>query len=108
MPKIHGILPNDDLKFIPEKKAIVKLLEYLKNAVIVGHHTAFDIGMLNRALQRNGLPKLKNRYLDTSRLYQKTLLRSNLLMKKDNYTLNELAEKFDIPKKDRHTALGDA
>jgi DNA polymerase-3 subunit epsilon len=64
--------------------------------------------MINRALERNGLPRLKNKVLDTSNLYKKTLLNSNVFKKKEHYSLDELAEKFDISKKDRHTALGDA
>ena len=31
-----------------------------------------------------------------------------LLERKDNYSLDDLADKFDISKKDRHTAMGDA
>ena len=64
--------------------------------------------MINRALERNGLPKLANKTLDTAVLYKKTLLVSHLLERKDNYSLDELADKFDISKKDRHTAMGDA
>jgi DNA polymerase-3 subunit epsilon len=30
------------------------------------------------------------------------------LERKENYSLDELADKFDISKKDRHTAMGDA
>ena len=46
--------------------------------------------------------------LDTSNLYKKTLLNSNVFKKTEHYSLDELAEKFDISQKDRHTALGDA
>ena len=64
--------------------------------------------MINKALERNGLPILKNKSLDTAVLYKKTLLISNLLERKENYSLDELADKFEISKKDRHTAMGDA
>ena len=64
--------------------------------------------MINNALLRNGLPELKNTYLDTSHLYKKTIIKSNLITKKEHYTLDELADKFTISKKDRHTAMGDA
>jgi len=106
--KIHGILKNGDASCIPETEALEILIRYLKNAIIVAHHAIFDITMINRALERNGLPKLKNQVLDTSNLYKKTLLNSNVFKKKDHYSLDELAEKFDISKKDRHTAIGDA
>ncbi len=64
--------------------------------------------MINKVLKRNRLPELKNRTLDTAELYKKTLLISPILERKDHYTLDDLAEKFDISVKDRHTALGDA
>ncbi|RAJ09230.1 3'-5' exonuclease [Arenibacter echinorum] len=106
--KIHGILKNGGAYCISESAAIEELLGFLKNAVIVAHHAIFDITMINRALERNGLPRLRNKVLDTSHLYKKTLLNSNVFKKKEHYSLDELAEKFDISKKDRHTALGDA
>ncbi|HCO82254.1 MAG TPA: 3'-5' exonuclease, partial [Arenibacter sp.] len=93
---------------ISESAAMEELLGFLNNAIIVAHHAIFDITMINRALERNGLPRLKNKVLDTSHLYKKTLLTSNVFKKKEHYSLDELAEKFDISKKDRHTALGDA
>ncbi|MNF89306.1 DNA polymerase III subunit epsilon [compost metagenome] len=64
--------------------------------------------MINKALERNGLPQLVNHRLDTAILYKKTLIKSHLFERKDHYSLDDLADKFDISKKDRHTALGDA
>ncbi|WP_411030418.1 PolC-type DNA polymerase III [Spongiimicrobium sp. 3-5] len=106
--EIHGILKKGKMKKVSEEEALEILLLYLGNAVIVAHHAQFDINMLNKALNRHQLPKLMNQVLDTSHLYKKTLLKSNLLEKKEHYTLDELAEKFDISKADRHTAMGDA
>ncbi len=106
--KIHGILKSAGQLAIPEIEAIEGLLEYIGNAVIVGHHIDFDITMVNRALARNDLPHLKNNALDTDSLYRKTLIASPLLQKKKRYSLDDLADQFDITKKDRHTALGDA
>ncbi len=106
--KIHGILKNQSRSCIPESEAMQKLLNYLQNAVIIGHHTYFDIMMINKALNRNGLPDLLNKTLDTAVLYPKTLIASPLRTKKDNYTLDDLADAYDISRKDRHTALGDA
>tara|TARA_R110002049_G_scaffold2229_3_gene16258 strand:- start:9727 stop:10392 length:666 start_codon:yes stop_codon:yes gene_type:complete len=106
--KIHGILKNGGASCISEIEALEKFLGFIKNAVVVAHHAIFDITMINRALERNGLPKLRNKVLDTSHLYKKTLLNSNVFKKKEHYSLDELAEKFDISKKDRHTAMGDA
>ncbi|TRX37582.1 3'-5' exonuclease [Flavobacterium restrictum] len=106
--QIHGILKDWVMDRPNEIEALQEFLHYLGDSIIIAHHTTFDVTMINRALERNGLPVLKNKTLDTAVLYKRTLLNSNLLDRKDNYTLDELADKFDISKKDRHTAMGDA
>jgi len=105
---VHGLLKNGQRVCISEISALKEFLEYVGNSVIVAHHAGFDMGMLNTALQRHGLPKLKNTVIDTGVIYRKTLIKSYLVQPKTKYTLDELAEKFSISRKDRHTALGDA
>ncbi|SFS69232.1 3'-5' exonuclease [Lutibacter maritimus] len=101
--EIHGILKDGNLKKITENEAIKQFIEFLGNAVLVAHHTAFDIEMINAALKRMKLPKLKNKTIDTGILYKK------LANKKDKlYNLDVLCDEFTIPKHDRHTASGDA
>lgn len=106
--KIHGILKEWIVSRPSELEALQQFLVFLGDSIIIAHHTYFDITMINNALERNGLPKLKNKTLDTAVLYKKTLIKSYLLERKDTYSLDELADKFDISKKDRHTAIGDA
>ncbi|MGB5316600.1 MAG: 3'-5' exonuclease [Robiginitalea sp.] len=105
---IHGILKTGPNARIPEKQALVQLGTYLEDTIVVGHHIGFDLEMIRQAQRRQGLPPLTNLTLDTGRLYRKTLLKTPLVPKKPSYSLDELAEKFDISCKDRHTALGDA
>lgn len=101
--KIHGILKEGNLVKIDEKKAIEKFITYIGNAVLVAHHTAFDIEMINTALKKMNLPKIKNKSIDTGILYKK------LEGKKDNhFSLDILCKEFNIPMHDRHTASGDA
>lgn len=106
--QIHGILKDFVLDRPKELEVLQQFLAFLGDSIIIAHHTTFDITMINKALERNGLPELKNRSLDTALLYKKTLLSSHLLERKDHYTLDDLADKFVISKKDRHTAIGDA
>lgn len=106
--QIHGILKDLVMNKPSELEVLKQFLAFLGDSVIIAHHTIFDITMINRALERNGLPLLTNKILDTAFLYKKTLIRSNLLEYKDHYALDDLADKFDISKKDRHTAMGDA
>jgi DNA polymerase-3 subunit epsilon len=105
---IHGILKRSRRNKVIELDALKQFLVYAKNYILVGHHVKFDVNMINAALQRNGLPKLKNETLDTELLYKRTLLVSSVVERKERFTLDDLAEKFSISKKDRHTALGDA
>ncbi len=106
--EIHGILKQNKKKSLSELDALKQFLVYVKNHILVGHHVMFDINMINAALKRNGLPKLKNRTLDTESLYIRTLLISTVVQQKERYSLDDLAKKFGISRKDRHTALGDA
>ena len=106
--QIHGILKDFVLKRPNELEALQQFLVFLGDSIIIAHHTIFDVTMINKALERNGLPALTNKTLDTAHLYKKTLIKSHLFERKDHYTLDDLADKFDISKKDRHTALGDA
>lgn len=106
--QIHGILKDFVLDRPKELEALQQFLDFLGDSIIIAHHTVFDVTMINKALERNGLPILTNKTLDTAKLYKKTLLSSYLLERKDHYTLDDLADKFDISKKDRHTAMGDA
>lgn len=100
--EIHGILKEGKISKVEEKEAIIQFLEYLKNAVIVAHHAAFDVEMINKSLKRLELPKLKNKVLDTGILYKK------LEPSEKHYSLDKLSEIFKIPLHDRHTASGDA
>lgn len=106
--QIHGILKASVLDRPNELEGLQQFLNFLGDSFIVAHHTFFDITMINKALERNGLPKLENKTIDTAHLYKKTLIYSPLLIRKESYSLDDLADKFDISKKDRHTALGDA
>lgn len=106
--QIHGILKAFVIQRPTELEALQQFLDFLGDSIIIAHHTIFDITMINKALERNGLPELTNKRLDTAYLYKKTLIESHLFERKEHYTLDDLADKFDISKKDRHTALGDA
>ncbi|KJD34445.1 hypothetical protein PK35_01205 [Tamlana nanhaiensis] len=106
--KIHGLLKKGSLQKITEIEAIKLFLDYIKDAVLVAHHAGFDKKMVNEMLIRNGLDKLKNRFIDTGILYNKSkhiIYRDNL---KEHYSLDDLSDELNVTKEDRHTASGDA
>lgn len=106
--QIHGIIKHTKTNCLSEEQAMIQFLEYIKDAVLVAHHAVFDIKMINCALERLGLPKLKNKVLDTMDLYAKTRIKSNFISPNKNYSLDEIAETYAINLADRHTAAGDA
>jgi len=101
---IHGILKTGKEDKLIENDAIIEFLYFIKNATLVGHHTNFDINMVNQALKRLNLGKLKNKRIDTNGLYQKF----KGWQSDQNSGLDELCDVFKISKSDRHTASGDA
>ncbi|WP_281846590.1 3'-5' exonuclease [Olleya namhaensis] len=102
--KIHGILKNGTIVKTTQHDAIIQFLDYIKNAVLVAHHAAFDVAMINQALKQMALPKLKNKVIDTGQLYKKTKYVKN----QKYYSLDALCHLFNITMHDRHTASGDA
>lgn len=101
---IHGILKDGKEEKIVEAEAIIRFLEFIKNATLVGHNVSFDIEMINQALKRLDVGKLKNDSMDTDAMYQKF----KGLQEDQHSTLDELCKLLKVEKSDRHTASGDA
>ncbi|GAA4276809.1 3'-5' exonuclease [Aquimarina mytili] len=106
--EIHGIIKNSPYDKLPERKAIQLFITYIEDAVLIAHHAEFDRKMINRALQRFGLGKLKNKILDTGVLFKNSRHKVYANDSIKNYSLDELCNDLKIPKSDRHTASGDA
>jgi DNA polymerase-3 subunit epsilon len=83
-------------------EALPSLLEFIGDAVIVGHNVRFDMSFLNAAAIRLGYGRLPNRSVDTLRLAQR-------LMRKDlrSFKLSSLAAYFGSPTTPNHRALDD-
>lgn len=101
---IHGILKEGNEEKTVEQDAIIHFLDFIKNATLVGHHINFDVQMINQALHRMGLGKLKNHLMDTDAMYRKL----KNLQDTEHSSLDALGALYNIQMKDRHTAHGDA
>ncbi|WP_057937007.1 3'-5' exonuclease [Algoriphagus resistens] len=108
-PLIHGLVERKNQ--LPKSLFIKQVLEYISNAILVGHHLGFDLDMLLQSTKDYGLTQFKNPIIDTMNLAirldhgPQTNL-SHIQVK--NYSLDALCERFKIPLDDRHTAAGDA
>ncbi len=106
--EIHGIIKNGSYDRLSEKKAIQLFITYIKDAVLIAHHAEFDRKMINRALQRLGLGKLKNKILDTGVLFKNSRHKIYAKDSIKSYSLDELCNDLKLSQSDRHTASGDA
>lgn len=102
---IHGIRKNGNEIKVSEEEALEQFITYLDDAVIVAHHTVFDMTMINVALKRMDLGSIKSKQLDTNYIHKKIATQDKF---KRTYSLDELCEIYNVKKHDRHTALGDA
>lgn len=101
---IHGLLKEGKEEKIVEAEAIIRFLEFIKDSTLVGHHVSFDIEMINQALKRLDVGKLKNDSMDTDAMFQKF----KGLQEDQHSSLDELCKALKVEKSDRHTASGDA
>lgn len=107
---IHGILPEHSKQGITEQEMLNDFLEYLGGAVVVAHHAAFDIAMINKSIKRIYGGMLHNQVLDTAQLairLEKGTRRGDGTESGD-YSLDRLLDRYQITAHDRHTAWGDA
>lgn len=88
-PSIEEVLPS--------------FLEFLSDAVIVGHNVRFDISFLNAAALRLGYGRLPNRSTDTMRLARR-LLGGEVR----RFSLSRLAAHLGSPVTPNHRAFDDA
>ncbi|PXY42141.1 DNA polymerase III subunit epsilon [Flavobacterium cheongpyeongense] len=91
------------MKKLQENDALETFINYLGNAVLVGHHINFDIEMINAALERLDCGRLKNEALDIDVMYCKL----NDINDKQ-FSLDDLCEIYKIPKRDRNSSAEDA
>jgi len=88
-PRINEVLPP--------------LLEFIGDAVIVGHNIRFDLSFLDAAMIANDRARLANRHVDTLAIARR-LVRDEI----PNLRLSTLARHFRVPTEPNHRAFADA
>src|SRR5947207_4346349 len=84
-------------------EVLPSFLEFLGDAVIVGHNVRYDIGFLNAELARAGRPRLTNQFVDTCSLARR-LVRDEV----PDCRLGTLASRLRLGHRPTHRALDDA
>ncbi len=91
------------MKKMGEADGIQAFIDFIGNAVLVGHHIDFDVEMINAALERLNCGRLKNEALDIDIMHRKLLDINN-----KQFSLQELCDIYKIPKSDRNSSSEDA
>ena len=107
---IHGITRRELQGGVEEEEILIQWLAFIGNAVLVAHHAAFDLAILNHISKKYYGIKLKNQVLDTAYLAKRLEHGTQLdeYIKPEDYSLDLLCERYGIRPDDRHTAAGDA
>ncbi len=87
-----------------EPQAIEAFIDYLGNAVLIGHRINFDLEIINEALEKLHCGRLKNEALDIEVMYRKW----KDIPDDKNFSLEELGTLFKIPQSDRVSSAEDA
>lgn len=101
---MQGVIRQNENEKVVEAEAMIRFLNFAKGATLVGNNVNLDIEMINQALKRLDLGRLKNPIMDTNALY----IRWKDLPDDSHASLDELCDALKIRKQDRHTAAGNA
>lgn len=86
-----------------ENDAIETLLNYLGNSILIGNRVDFDIEMLNEALSRMKLGKIRNEAFDIEAMFNK-LMDTN----EKKYALEEMNTSLKIAMSNKNSVADDA
>lgn len=86
-----------------EQEAIQALIEYVGNAILVGHRIHFNVEMINEALEKMNCGRLKNEALDIEIMYQKLQDQTD-----KQFSIDDLCKIFTIVKKDIYSSSEEA
>jgi DNA polymerase-3 subunit epsilon len=99
----NEFLIESKLSKLAEPQAIQSLVDYIGNAVLVGHRIHFDIEMINDVLEKMECGKLKNEALDVEIMHQKLMDITN-----KSFSLVDLIKHYKIPENEKNSASDDA
>jgi len=91
---LTGIVPETLENGLSEEEAVMKLIDFIGNSIVVGHNVSFDLGFIAR------VHELKNDFIDTRAL-------SYLVDPNRSASLKNLCEHYEIELVQHHSASFD-
>ena len=111
---VHGMISGDLSGGMPEDEAAAAFLGYVGDAVLVAHHAAFDVRMLQKAIEGYRGARVWSAAVDTAQLARRVEVgpmsssEARGADDREAYRLDSLVRRYDIEVPERHTAAGDA
>ncbi len=99
----NEFIVESKLPKLGEPEAIQAFVDFIGNAILVGHRIHFDIEMINEALYKMGCSRIKNEAIDIEVMYRKLIDSTD-----KQFSVDELCQIFKISKNDRHSSAEDA
>ena len=99
----NEFLIESKLSKLAEPQAMQAFVEYIGNAVLVGHRIHFDIEIINDVLEKMECGKLKNEALDIEIMHQKLMDITN-----KSFSLEDLIKHYKLPLNEKNSASDDA
>jgi DNA polymerase III epsilon subunit family exonuclease len=100
--EVSGISDADIADAPAVEQVLPSFLEFVGDSIIIAHNAPFDVGFLQAAMTRAGLPPLPNLIVDTQVLAIKAFPR------RKSYGLQNLATELNLPANRAHRAKDDA
>ena len=100
---LTGITESMVVRAPPIEAVLPAMIEFLGDAVVVGHNVGFDMAFINAALTRRGDAEIVNPVIDTLPLARR-LIRDEV----PDCRLGTLASRFRLDHRPSHRALDDA
>ena len=99
----NEFLIESKLSKLAEPQAMQAFVEYIGNAVLVGHRIHFDVEMINNVLEKMECGKLKNEALDIEIMHQKLMDITN-----KSFSLEDLIKHYKLTLNEKNSASDDA
>jgi DNA polymerase-3 subunit epsilon len=111
---VHGLISKDLVGGLPADEAAARFLAFAGDAILVAHHAAFDVRMLQKAIAPYRGAKVWSPTIDTAQLARRVEVgpmptnEAHGADDRESYRLDSLVRRYGIEVPDRHTAAGDA
>ena len=111
---VHGLISKDLVGGLPADEAAARFLAFAGDAILVAHHAAFDVRMLQKAIAPYRGAKVWSPTIDTAQLARRVEVgpmptnEAHGADDRESHRLDSLVRRYGIEVPDRHTAAGDA